>query len=276
MKRNLEAPEEINRVLYSYSSIHEGYRSLDEIGEEQAKEYWQQGFLAVENVLNAEEISGSIDALMDNIFAEHSNCKIQYTVPKETLKTNREKELAVRKVYDFVDHSEVLRAIAYHPDIVAFLEKLMGEKPKLIQDMALLKPPQGGGEKPWHQDMAYGVLTYDKPVVGVWIALDEAGVDNGCMQVIPRSHMDGGIPHYAVRDWQICDTNVPVERNVIVPLKPGGMLFFHGQLVHGTAYNFSDKKRRALQFHYAPESAERVSPKEYKRMYTNEMSGAEC
>ncbi|WP_158560591.1 phytanoyl-CoA dioxygenase family protein [Paenibacillus contaminans] len=276
MKRNLETPEEINRVLYSYSSIHEGYRSLDEIGEEQAKEYWQQGFLAVENVLNAEEISGSIDALMDNIFAEHSNCKIQYTVPKETLKTNREKELAVRKVYDFVDHSEVLRAIAYHPDIVAFLEKLMGEKPKLIQDMALLKPPQGGGEKPWHQDMAYGVLTYDKPVVGVWIALDEAGVDNGCMQVIPRSHMDGGIPHYAVRDWQICDTNVPVERNVIVPLKPGGMLFFHGQLVHGTAYNFSDKKRRALQFHYAPESAERVSPKEYKRMYTNEMSGAEC
>jgi ectoine hydroxylase-related dioxygenase (phytanoyl-CoA dioxygenase family) len=152
----------------------------------------------------------------------------------------------------------------------------MGEKPKLIQDMALLKPPQGGGEKPWHQDMAYGVLTYDKPVVGVWIALDEAGVDNGCMQVMPRSHMDGGIPHYAVRDWQICDTNVPVERNVIVPLKPGGMLFFHGELVHGTAYNFSDKKRRALQFHYAPESAERVSPKEYKRMYTNEMSGAEC
>ncbi|WP_409344296.1 phytanoyl-CoA dioxygenase family protein [Paenibacillus sp. MBLB4367] len=276
MKQKLETPEEINRLLYSYSKVHRSYGSMKEMGEDQVREYRRQGFLAADNVLGEAEITGAVQALMDNLFAEKSAFKIQYTKPRETLSTNQEKELAVRKIYEFVEHSEALRAIAYHPDIVSLVERLMGEKPKLIQDMALLKPPFGGGEKPWHQDMAYGGLTYGKPVVGVWIALDEAGVENGCMQVIPRSHMDGGIPHYAVRDWQICDANVPVERNVIVPLKPGGALFFHGQLVHGTAYNFSDKRRRALQFHYAPATAEKVSPQEYKRMYTNEMSGAEC
>ena len=56
--------------------------------------------------------------------------------------------------------------------------------------MALLKPPRGR-EKPWHQDHAYFNLPLDTPIVGVWIALDEATPENGCMHVIPGSHREG-------------------------------------------------------------------------------------
>ncbi|UVI31974.1 phytanoyl-CoA dioxygenase family protein [Paenibacillus spongiae] len=268
--------EEINRLMYHYDNVHQPVPSMDAITEAHVKQYREQGFVAVGQVLNKEQVDGSVAAIMETIFDRETKVNVQFTKPQDDLKTDEERELAVRKVFDFVDFHEELHAIAYHPDIISFVERLLGEEAKLAQNQALLKPPYGGAEKPWHQDMAYGNVAYDKAVVGVWIALDEAALDNGCMHVIPRSHMDGGVPHYSVRDWQICDTNVPVEKDTAIPLQPGGALFFHGLLYHGTPNNFSDQRRRSLQFHYVPKSAQKLTHAEYKRMFTNEMTSAEC
>jgi len=268
--------EEIASNLYRYDYIAPLLDSLDEIGDDQVRQYKEQGFLAVANVLTEEETERSIEALMNLIFVDAKGAKIQFMKPQDQLHSRAERELAVRKVHEYVAADETLRAIAYGPKLLGKVRDILGEEPVLVQDMALLKPPHGGGEKPWHQDMAYGPLAFDKPVVGVWIALDEAALDNGCMHVVPRSHMDGGVPHYAVRDWQICDTNVRVERDVAVPLPPGGALFFHGMIHHGTPPNTSAKRRRALQLHYACQSSRKIRPDEYKRIYTNEMTDAEC
>lgn len=273
---SLGDPTEINRVLYPQLEVYEALKGVDEFKEVHQKFYKNQGFIAVEELLSSKEINTAIEAIMEHIFSEDTKVKVQFVKKKNEIQNDEERELAVRKLSAFVDYDERLRNIAYQPKLLSFIESIIGEKPKLLQDMALLKPPEGGGEKPWHQDMAFGGLTYDKPVIGVWIALDEAGLDNGCMRVIPRSHMDGGQPHYPIRDWQICDTNVPIERNVSIPLKPGGALFFHGLLLHGTPYNFSTQRRRAIQLHYTSESAKKISPMEYKRIFTNEMTGAEC
>ncbi|WP_164775340.1 phytanoyl-CoA dioxygenase family protein [Paenibacillus glycanilyticus] len=278
MKRKIDllTPQEISERLYRYESISKTYSSLDVLGEEEWKEYKEAGYLAVDCVLGQQEVQNAIEALMSMIFSDTKGAAIQFSKPSSELKSNEERELAVRKVHQFVECDDRLRHVAYHPAILRAVEAILGEKPRLVQDMALLKPPHGGGEKPWHQDMAYGNLAYNKPVVGVWIALDEAALDNGCMHVLPGSHADGATPHYAVRDWQLCDTHVAVEKDVAVPLQSGGLLFFHGLLKHGTPYNLSPKRRRALQFHYVAESAEKLSPQEYKRTFTNEMSGAEC
>ena len=130
----------------------------------------------------------------------------------------------------------------------------MGNRePKMFQDMALIKPP-GGREKPWHQDKAYFNVAVDEPVVGLWIALDEVNVANGCMHMIPGSHREGPIIHFKRRDWQICDTQVRGEQ-VAVPLQPGGVLIFDGLIHHGTPHNPTDQRRRALQYHYALQDA---------------------
>ncbi|MDR6551175.1 phytanoyl-CoA dioxygenase family protein [Paenibacillus qinlingensis] len=269
-------PEEISAQLYRYDRIAEKINGFTNWNETHLVNYWREGYAAVEHILNEEEIQISKEALYDLIYKDDKGAHIQFTKPKSELKTDEEKELAIRKVNDFVQVEERLQRIAEHPAILAMVQDILGETPRLVQNMALLKPPHGGGEKPWHQDMAYGNLAYEKPVVGVWIALDEAALDNGCMHVIPGSHADGATPHYAIRDWQLCDAHVQVERDVAVPLLPGGILLFHGLLKHGTPYNLSIKKRRALQFHYVGESATKLTPKEYKRFFTNEMSGAEC
>lgn len=306
--------QEINDSLYPFNRLADYTDTLEDIGEAELERYRQAGYLAIRHALGAEEIREAGEAILDIVllrsrlsresFKQHylnlsaSDAEpgegfkktnhleapaervktpyVQLTKSDNELATPEERELAARKVADFVGVEPRLHAIAYHPAILAVVERIFGEKPKLVQDMALLKPPFGGGEKPWHQDMAYRGLDFDKPVVGVWIALDEAAVDNGCMHVIPRSHMDGGTPHYAVRDWQICDEKVNVRQDVVVPLPPGGLMFFHGMLHHGTPNNLSDRRRKALQFHYAPESAGQMTPQEYKRMFTNEISGATC
>jgi phytanoyl-CoA hydroxylase len=120
--------------------------------------------------------------------------------------------------------------------------------------MALIKPPLIGREKPWHQDFAYFNLPLGTPVVGVWIALDEALIENGCMHVIPDSHRDGPVVHFQRRDWQICDTDVNVRQVVAVPLQPGSCLLFDGLLHHGTPPSQSRLRRRAVQYHYKPAS----------------------
>jgi len=145
----------------------------------------------------------------------------------------------------------------------------------LFQDMALLKPPQGR-EKPWHQDCAYFNMPLGTMITGVWIALDEATPDNGCLHIIPGSHREGPKHHFKRRDWQICDTDVEVKRDVTVPLKPGGCLIWHGMTHHGSPTNLSGTRRRALQFHYKPLSTVDIPKEERLGIFGGEMAGAEC
>ena len=276
-EEELELAGTIAKTLYRYDQVEQDrIPSLEDLTEEHVKQFWSRGYLVVEQALSIEDVNRSIEAIMDILSGASSGSKIQFVKPQSELKTLEEVELAARKIYGFIDHEPRLRAIAHQPGVFKALRKLFGEESKVAQDQAILKPPAGGAEKPWHQDMAYGPLAYDKAVIGMWFALDPAELDNGCMHVIPYSHREGGSPHFAVRDWQLCDRAIQVEHDIAIPLKPGGVLIFHGLLHHGTPPNFSAKRRRSIQVHYAPESANKLTPKEYKRMFTNEMTNAEC
>jgi phytanoyl-CoA hydroxylase len=156
------------------------------------------------------------------------------------------------------------------------LDQLIGPGHRMIQDMALIKPPFHGSEKPWHQDTAYFDWTPLGGVIGVWIALDEATVENGCMQVIPGSHLDGPVPHFHVRDCQVADDRVRVDRAHVVPLDPGGVLFFSGLIHHGTPPNLSGDRRRALQYHYAAAECRNMTIQEHAELFNEGGAYAGC
>ncbi|MCA1597043.1 MAG: phytanoyl-CoA dioxygenase family protein, partial [Chloroflexi bacterium] len=185
------------------------------------------------------------------------------------------RRMTVRKLMSFVKHDAFLHSLALHPALLAVVRRMIGSEPELFQDMALLKPP-GGREKPWHQDKAYFDFPVDTPVVGVWIALDEATVENGCMHVFPRSHREGPQIHFQRRDWQICDSAVIGRSCTAVPLPPGGCLFFDGLLAHGTPRNLTDQRRQALQFHYAPADRGEVSTADRMAVFGSEGRDVSC
>ena len=218
------------------------------------EQFQQLGFLSLEAVFTAQEVAAARAGLADLVMGRVSGFDgIQFeawaAAQLEQLDL-AQREVAVRKLMHFTDHESRLNAMAHHPALLALIEPLLGGRtPHLFQDMALLKPPQGR-EKPWHQDKAYFDIDVDEHVVGVWIALDDASVENGCMHLIPASHRDGPVVHFRRRDWQICDSDILGRRIVATPLAPGGVLLFDGLLHHGTPANHTAQRRRALQFHY--------------------------
>jgi phytanoyl-CoA hydroxylase len=257
-----EGSEMHDPELYRPTRIANKCEGLDSIDEEAIAEYRKNGYLAIENAFSPEEVENALNGLVDLIMGRNPDFKGIWFEAKarEILPslTADQRQDAVRKLGFFVDHDAGLNRLATHPGLLAVVARLLGGNPTLFQDMALIKPPRLGREKPWHQDHAYFAYPIGTPIVGVWIALDEATVANGCMHLLEGGHKLGPMIHFKRRDWQICDDAMMGCEAVAVPLKPGGLLLFDGLLPHGTPHNNSNERRRAIQYHYAPDTATKV------------------
>jgi phytanoyl-CoA hydroxylase len=176
----------------------------------------------------------------------------------------------IRKFGDFTDAAPALLRAAMSARLHDVLDALIRHGRVLLQEMALVKPPHIGGEKPWHQDAAYFRGSDPNLMFGVWIALDPATRDNGCMEVIPGSHLGGPVPHVPAEDINLCTIRpdlVRLDRRVALPMEPGDALIFHSLVHHYTAANRSDLRRRALQFHYHQVGLEWISLEAHRQLY---------
>ena len=269
--------------LYRFDRAAPIVASPDALTEEHIATYYQEGFLAVNAVLSPAEVESAKAALADILYFRVPDAQ-HLVQPEPAVKdawpslSPDEKVAATRKLFRFIEFEPRLKALALeHPAIQVIISRLLGEDaPVLLQDMALLKPPHIGTEKPWHQDMAYFSWGPPEKIIGVWIALDAATAENGCMHVLPGTHLEGERPHFHVRDCQLADDAVEVERDVLVPLAPGGALFFHSLLHHGTPPNTSHNRRWALQYHYRAASATPVTREEHAQLFFNGELYAGC
>ncbi len=267
--------------LYDYTAIAETIDGFDAITAAAVERYHEQGFLAVRNAFSPDEVQSALDGLAHLIAGnvpEFQN--IQFRAGAQGILDSlldEERLDAVRRLLYFVDYEPRTKAIAHHPKLLALAEKLIGGQAEMFQDMALIKPPDGR-EKPWHQDQAYFELPPETKVVGVWIALDAAGIENGCMRVMPGWHRRERFFHFQMRDLQICDAqmeSLQAER-VAVPLEPGGCLIFDSYLPHGTPSNFTTTRRRALQFHYRAIGARQITAAERVAIWGGEENNVAC
>ncbi len=272
--------EEHVEGLYRNDVIAPALPDLEAVDDDALEQYRALGFLPVRSVLTPQQVEESIGALIGLIEQAPDGINLQFEAwaADHLDRLHGEERMdAVRKLMSFATLDQRLSAIAHHPSVLRIVRALIGSSDVvLLQDMALLKPPGGGREKPWHQDKAFFNIDLEAPIVGVWIALDDATYDNGCMHVVPGSHREGPVPHFARRDWQICDHDVATARDVVVPLPAGGLLFFDGFIHHGTPTNRTDTRRRALQFHFVDRNAVRITEEDRLAVFGLEGRGAEC
>ncbi len=268
--------------LYDHNLDYEGgVAGFAALGEADYAHFRELGFLVIRRALNAAEVAGAL-AGVEALCAGHveGDYVVRYEAgargAMDSLEPERRQD-SIRKLSDFVEFEPRMQAMAWHAGLVSVLRQLLGDEPHLFQDMALLKPPRIGREKPWHQDCAYFDLPAGTQVVGVWLALDEALVENGCMHIIPGSHREGPVVHFQRRDWQICDTDVQTGRCLALPMQPGDCLFFDGLMHHGTPPSHSSLRRRALQFHYRPAGVRPLSDSsERLRLFGEEGKDVSC
>jgi phytanoyl-CoA hydroxylase len=267
-----------------------------QLSREQIAQYQRDGYLAFVDVLTPEEVEEArraISQLVQRVATEpnvnrkgsfwvppNSKFGVQFEtdyVPDNTNETNL--ELKVRKLMWYVDeHPHFVLLGRHHPKVQGVLQSLLGANPILYQDMALVKPPFIGSEKPWHQDNAYFSVTPLEAICGVWIALDDATVQNGCMHTIAGGHKLGALRHHHDRDCEIVPDRLADQDEIIpIELPAGGAMFFSGMLPHQTPPNSSPARRRALQFHYrAADSIIHTSEEYFKIFAEADGSPASC
>ena len=116
-----------------------------------------------------------------------------------------------------------------------------------------MKRPKVGGAWDWHQDYGYwynnGCLFPD--MGSVFIAIDPSSRENGCLEVLRGSHKMGRIDHGRVggqtgADQERVEAAMKVLDHVYCEMSPGDALFFHGNTLHSSSQNRSEKPRNVL------------------------------
>jgi phytanoyl-CoA hydroxylase len=126
--------------------------------------------------------------------------------------------------------------------------------PAILQSMYIFKPPRIGGEVVCHQDSTY-IYTEPESCVGFWFALEDATVENGCMQFIPGGHtLPLGKRNYRRADGTLVtetldDTPWPEDQRVPVEAEAGTLVVFDGRAPHLSAANRSSRSRHAYTLH---------------------------
>jgi phytanoyl-CoA hydroxylase len=235
--------------------------------------YRRDGYLVVRGLLGPRSVDACRQALADlaagRIAAGETVLAFESGYAPETLGID-EREFYIRKYMDFVEDAPALKAAAMNRRLHLILDQLLGSGRVLFQEMALIKPPRIGADKPWHQDAAYFRVTDPSLIAGVWIALDPALRQNGCMEVVPGSHLGGGVPHVHENDFNRCRIvaeALRAEERVALEMQPGDALIFSALLHHYTAPNTSDLRRRAIQFHYHQIGAVWGGVEDHRRLY---------
>ena len=158
--------------------------------------------------------------------------------------------------------SPLLKQYLLHPQITSILTQLLGEEPIAAQSMFYWKPPTALGQA-FHQDNFY-LRVHPGTCIAAWVALDEIDEENGCLFVAPGSHLlDIVCPETADPAESFTKYFVPIPEGLEaepLPMHPGDVLFFGGNLIHGSFPNRSTNRfRRCFIGHYAGQSAHELA-----------------
>ena len=150
----------------------------------------------------------------------------------------------------------VFRAFAVSDRVTAPVAQLLGAPDVDVFLSQFIFKNSGAWGQPWHQDSYYFPFDPPRPVVGVWLAISEATLANGCLHVLPGSHrepvkihVDDRRPNANYGYVEIVDHDM--SGSVPVLMQPGDLLLFDSHLMHRSTDNETDGVRAAMVFHYA-------------------------
>lgn len=226
------------------------------------QKYKKNGFIIIENLFTAKDINlikqETINIFKGNLGLVEGTLKSKYN---ET-----EFEILSRYLCIHFPHkiSKLIFKYLSHPSITNILKQIISPNVKAVQSMLFVKAPGKPGQS-WHQDEYY-IPTRDCSLTGVWIAIDDSTIENGCLWIVPGSHKPSKIYKripYEGKEFGEHDTidssQFDISNAIPVEINAGSVLFFNGYLLHSSGKNKSnDKFRRALVYHYM--SAESYLP----------------
>jgi phytanoyl-CoA hydroxylase len=264
----------------SVSNSHANLLSMT-ITSKQVEQYRKDGFLVVPDFASetecdslrsrVQEMLRAFDpARLISIFSTHEQNRIadEYFMtsgdqvrfffeekafaPDRTLK--QAKETSINKIgHALHDLDDVFDRFSRSPKIKELAAVLGLRNPLLLQSMYIFKQPRIGGEVNCHQDSTF-LYTEPQDIVGLWFALEDATVENGCLWAIPGGHKRGlksrwlrtpegmKFETYDSQPW-------PENELISLEMKKGSLILLDGLLPHRSLENRSVKSRHAYTLH---------------------------
>ncbi len=149
----------------------------------------------------------------------------------------------------------------FRVNALAIARQLLGPEAQAGGEHAILKPARYGAPTPWHQDEAYWSPDLHYNSISIWIPLQEATVQGGCMQFVSKSYASEVQPHHPInndpRIHGLEADHIPAEQIVPCPIPAGGATIHHCRTFHYAGPNLSDEPRRAYILIFALPTAMR-------------------
>jgi phytanoyl-CoA hydroxylase len=227
------------------------------VAKERLAQYHQNGFTVVSGLFSPAEIARYRDHYMDMRLNQNIDDRVDLFGDESD---------PLRKYARLMHphrHDQLSRDWLLDARLAEWLTALCGDQaPYAVQTMVYFKPAGARGQA-LHQDQFY-LRVQPGTCIAAWMALDDCDEANGCMQIVPGTH---AIPVLCSTEADpaqsfTSDTVILPEGMTPVPvlMKAGDVMFFNGQVVHGSYPNTSrDRFRRALIGHYIEAQAEKVA-----------------
>lgn len=252
------------------------------VSEQQLNSFHDNGFLVLENFADGavcDELRARAEVLVHefdpaeviSIFSTHeqnrltddyfltSGDKIRFFFEEHAFNTDGtlkyQKEQSINKIgHALHDLDPVFARFSRDQKLKQLAASIGFADSLLLQSMYIFKQPNIGGEVTCHQDSTF-LYTEPIDIVGLWFALEDATIENGCLWAIPGGHRHGlksrwvRAPEGAMR-FQVFDTS-PWPENQLVPLevRKGSLILLNGLLPHRSFENRSTRSRHAYTLH---------------------------
>ena len=218
----------------------------------QKRFYAAHGYLVVPALLTPRELARLRSALADVLRTARGVTRSNRTF---LMVKGLDGRYHVKRICDPIAHHPTFYHLVFHPRILDVVERLIGPNIQLQQSRLILKPRTPQAWFDWHQDYpAFPHTNFDLLIVTVY--LDDSSPDNGCLTVIPGSHRLGPLPHRFTFEGaprtQVADKRVVADRSHWrrTPVPAGGIEVHHGNLLHSSEANLTNRPRSTLQLWY--------------------------
>jgi ectoine hydroxylase-related dioxygenase (phytanoyl-CoA dioxygenase family) len=226
-----------------------------ELSDAQVASYRDNGFLVVEDFLDADELEEWRAAVTEAV-ADRGQVRFNDVVDSDD-RSNYYEQVFVQRVNLWQTNRRV-RDLMLDARLGGTAAALAGvDGLRIWHDQALFKPPYGNPTA-FHLDTPYWSF-HSADAISLWVALDDATPENGCLYYVPGSHRAATFDNVGIGDnigalfdvypeWR----SVPA---VACPVAAGGALFHNGLTFHGAGANMTPGWRRAMTCAYMPDGS---------------------
>lgn len=231
-----------------------------QLSADQLRSYQENGFLVIPDFLSPAELDHWRSAV-NRAVEERAGIKI----PGKSVKTgeadgiNEDSDYFARvfdQLLNLWQTSSEVKKLMFDERIGKMAAELSGAQGiRIWHDQALIKRPWANPTA-WHLDTPFWSFS-DRRAISIWVALDDATLENGCLFFIPGSHRSTRFDKITIgRNMDGVFDVYPEFRNAVTvaaPMKAGGCSFHNGLTIHGANANMTNGFRRAMTCAYMPD-----------------------